>query len=218
MTQPSGLPGFRQASTKPTTANGADKNTGTEPPLAARLWWARRASGTSAIIKASTSPPRTSAPVGDASRKRRLAPAVTVAGATPPMKKTLRQDRSGNVTDRTSLVLRPGVPRDRPRGQRGQVGPRLAGPPPLARGLRVKPPTVGAMASVRSRRCVVIGAGVLGASVAARLASADWQVTLLEADQPGRATSRWSFAWLNSNDKAPRPYHDLNHAGIRAWA
>ncbi|MGH3198573.1 MAG: NAD(P)/FAD-dependent oxidoreductase, partial [Streptosporangiaceae bacterium] len=37
-------------------------------------------------------------------------------------------------------------------------------------------------------------------------------------DQPGRATSRWSFAWLNSNDKAPRPYHHLNHAGIRAWA
>src|SRR5271156_2418381 len=68
------------------------------------------------------------------------------------------------------------------------------------------------------RHCVVIGAGVLGASVAARLASAGLQVTLLEADQPGRATSRWSFAWLNSNDKKPRPYHDLNHAGLRAWA
>jgi len=64
----------------------------------------------------------------------------------------------------------------------------------------------------------VIGAGVLGASVAARLAAAGAQVTLLEQDQPGRATSRWSLAWLNSNDKAPRPYHDLNHAGIRAWA
>ena len=68
------------------------------------------------------------------------------------------------------------------------------------------------------RRCVVIGAGVLGASVAARLAAAGMQVTLLEADQPGRATSRWSFAWLNSNDKAPRGYHDLNHAGMKAWA
>src|SRR5271157_404413 len=80
------------------------------------------------------------------------------------------------------------------------------------------PPTVGVMASVGSRRCVVIGAGVMGASVAARLASAGMQVTLLDQDQPGRATSRWSFAWLNSNDKAPRSYHDLNHAGIRAWA
>ena len=61
------------------------------------------------------------------------------------------------------------------------------------------------MASVGSRRCVVIGAGVMGASVAARLASAGMQVTLLDQDQPGRATSRWSFAWLNSNDKAPGP-------------
>jgi D-hydroxyproline dehydrogenase subunit beta len=65
---------------------------------------------------------------------------------------------------------------------------------------------------------VVIGAGVLGASVAARLASTGMHVTLLDQDRPGRATSRWSFAWLNSNDKGPRPYHELNHAGIRAWA
>ena len=64
----------------------------------------------------------------------------------------------------------------------------------------------------------MIGAGVLGASVAARLAETGMHVTLLEADQPGRGTSRWSFAWVNSNDKGPRPYHDLNHAGLRAWA
>jgi glycine/D-amino acid oxidase-like deaminating enzyme len=69
-----------------------------------------------------------------------------------------------------------------------------------------------------SRRCVVIGAGILGASVAARLAAAGLRVTLLDQDHPGRATSRWSFAWINSNDKGPRPYHDLNHAGMRAWA
>jgi D-hydroxyproline dehydrogenase subunit beta len=71
---------------------------------------------------------------------------------------------------------------------------------------------------VQTRRCVVIGAGLLGAAVAARLARAGMHVTLLEADQPGRGTSRWSFAWVNSNDKGPKAYHDLNHAGIRAWA
>ena len=65
---------------------------------------------------------------------------------------------------------------------------------------------------------MVIGAGVLGASVAARLVGAGMHVTLLEADQPAHGTSRWSFAWVNSNDKGPRPYHQLNHAGIRAWA
>ena len=69
-----------------------------------------------------------------------------------------------------------------------------------------------------SRGFVVIGAGILGASVAARLAEAGVRVTLLDQDRPGRATSRWSFAWINSNDKGPRPYHDLNHAGMRAWA
>src|SRR4029077_14168753 len=68
-----------------------------------------------------------------------------------------------------------------------------------------------------SRRGVVMGAGIVGAAVAARLAAAGQRVTLLDQDQPGRATSRWSFAWLNSNDKAPRPYHDLNHAGMKAW-
>ena len=64
----------------------------------------------------------------------------------------------------------------------------------------------------------MIGAGVLGASVAARLAGAGTHVTLLDQDQPGHGTSRWSFAWVNSNDKGPRPYHDLNQAGVRAWA
>ena len=74
------------------------------------------------------------------------------------------------------------------------------------------------MAFVSSGRCVVVGAGILGASLAARLAAAGLRVTLLDQDQPGRATSRWSLAWLNSNDKAPRPYHELNHAGMKAWA
>ena len=74
------------------------------------------------------------------------------------------------------------------------------------------------MASVGSRPCVVIGAGIMGASVADALTSAGQRVTLLDQDQPGHGTSRWSFAWLNSNDKAPRPYHDLNHAGLQAWA
>jgi D-hydroxyproline dehydrogenase subunit beta len=77
---------------------------------------------------------------------------------------------------------------------------------------------VDGVAPVPARRCVVIGAGVLGATVATSLAGSGMRVTLLEQDRPGHATSRWSFAWLNSNDKAPRHYHDLNHAGMKAWA
>jgi glycine/D-amino acid oxidase-like deaminating enzyme len=64
-------------------------------------------------------------------------------------------------------------------------------------------------------RCAVIGAGVLGVCVAARLAEAGVAVTLLEQARPGHAATRSSFAWLNANDKAPRAYHDLNHAGMR---
>jgi glycine/D-amino acid oxidase-like deaminating enzyme len=63
---------------------------------------------------------------------------------------------------------------------------------------------------------VVIGAGVLGASTAFRLAEAGMRVTILEAGRVGAGTSGMSFAWINSNGKPPRPYHDLNVAGLRA--
>ena len=54
--------------------------------------------------------------------------------------------------------------------------------------------------------------------MSACLAEAGADVTLLEQAQPGHAATRSSFAWLNSNNKTPRAYHDLNCAGMRAWA
>ena len=67
-------------------------------------------------------------------------------------------------------------------------------------------------------RIIVIGAGVMGASVAYRLATAGASVTVLEAGRIGGGTSTCSFAWTNSNDKEPRAYHDLNVAGMKAHA
>ena len=67
-------------------------------------------------------------------------------------------------------------------------------------------------------RCVLVGAGVIGACLALRLAEAGLEVTLLDQDQPGQAATQWSFAWLNANDKAPHHYHALNRAGLGAWA
>lgn len=63
---------------------------------------------------------------------------------------------------------------------------------------------------------IVIGAGVVGASVAYRLAQAGTKVTLLDAGYVGGGTSGSSFAWINANNKPPRAYHDLNVAGMRA--
>ncbi|HUY44282.1 MAG TPA: FAD-dependent oxidoreductase [Streptosporangiaceae bacterium] len=51
----------------------------------------------------------------------------------------------------------------------------------------------------------MIGAGVLGVCVAARLAEAGIGVTLLEQARPGRAATRSSFAWPNANDKHLAP-------------
>ena len=67
-------------------------------------------------------------------------------------------------------------------------------------------------------RCVVIGAGVIGASVAFRLAEVGASVVVLEGGRVGGGTSSTSFAWTNANNKPPRPYHDLNVAGMRAHA
>ncbi len=79
-------------------------------------------------------------------------------------------------------------------------------------------PYGGSRGRYPTRHCAVIGAGVLRCVRGGATGRLGARVTLLDQDQPGRATSQRSFAWLNSNDKSPRPYHDLNHAGIRAWA
>src|SRR5437762_8053840 len=67
-------------------------------------------------------------------------------------------------------------------------------------------------------KTIVIGAGVMGASVAYRLAQAGAAVTVLEAMRIGGGTSGISFAWTNAHKKPPKPYHDLNVAGMKAHA
>ncbi len=67
-------------------------------------------------------------------------------------------------------------------------------------------------------KTIVIGAGVMGASVAYRLAQAGAAVTVLEATRIGGGTSGISFAWTNAHKKPPKPYHELNVAGMKAHA
>jgi D-hydroxyproline dehydrogenase subunit beta len=65
-------------------------------------------------------------------------------------------------------------------------------------------------------RVIVIGAGALGAAVAAALARRGAEVTVLDAGRPGAGTTATSYAWVNANDKDPQPYFELNHAGVAA--
>lgn len=67
-----------------------------------------------------------------------------------------------------------------------------------------------------TQRIAVVGAGVLGLSVARMLALRGEEVTLFDKGAPGAGTSQISFAWVNANGKSPDSYHHLNAAGIDA--
>lgn len=63
-------------------------------------------------------------------------------------------------------------------------------------------------------KAIVIGGGIIGMSTAFRLVQAGARVTLLEAGRLAGGTSSTTFAWTNSNNKAPLEYHRLNVAGM----
>jgi glycine/D-amino acid oxidase-like deaminating enzyme len=64
---------------------------------------------------------------------------------------------------------------------------------------------------------VVVGAGILGASIAFHLTLHGMQVTIVDAGESGQGTSRVSFAWLNAYGKTPFHYHDFNRRSMDMW-
>ncbi|MFC5337260.1 NAD(P)/FAD-dependent oxidoreductase [Leucobacter denitrificans] len=66
-------------------------------------------------------------------------------------------------------------------------------------------------------KAIIVGAGVIGASIAFQLAKRGVQTTVIDAETPGAAASAASLAWINSNNKALRPYHDLSVMSIMEW-
>ena len=66
-------------------------------------------------------------------------------------------------------------------------------------------------------RAAVIGAGILGASIAWQLARRGVQVTLIDKGQPGQGASSHSFAWINAGAKEPVGYHNLNRRSLELW-
>ena len=68
------------------------------------------------------------------------------------------------------------------------------------------------------RRVAVIGAGIVGASIAYHLAKAGAEVTVLDRHDIATRASRGTFAWLNASwAKQPRHYHRLNQLGLAGW-
>ena len=63
---------------------------------------------------------------------------------------------------------------------------------------------------------VVIGAGIVGLTIATNLAERGASVTVLEQDAPGTGTTSTSYAWVNANNKQPESYYQLNLAGLQA--
>jgi len=70
------------------------------------------------------------------------------------------------------------------------------------------------MSVMSEKNIAVIGAGILGLSVARSLARQGAKITIFERSHIGAGTSTTSFAWINSNGKEPLSYHLLNSAAI----
>jgi glycine/D-amino acid oxidase-like deaminating enzyme len=77
----------------------------------------------------------------------------------------------------------------------------------------------GVQPAPRARdRVVIVGGGILGASLAYQLARRGAPVTLLEKERPASGATANSFAWINATfSKRPWAYFNLNRLGMDAW-
>lgn len=76
----------------------------------------------------------------------------------------------------------------------------------------------GWMADTPTDQVVIVGGGILGASLAYRLSRRGAQVTLVEKEAPAAGATSRSFAWLNADfKKQPLHYHTLNKLGVWAY-
>lgn len=67
------------------------------------------------------------------------------------------------------------------------------------------------------KHIIVIGSGILGASVAWHLVQEGARVTILEASEAGGQATRDSWAWLNASWGNPEPYFRLRVRSLTEW-
>lgn len=66
-------------------------------------------------------------------------------------------------------------------------------------------------------KITVIGAGVVGCSVALSLVDRDHEVTLIDPNGVASGASGTTYAWINSHKKHPEAYHAINARGVDHW-
>ena len=71
---------------------------------------------------------------------------------------------------------------------------------------------------MRHKKIAVIGAGIVGTSVAFHLSQHGMDVSVFDKNTPGSGASGHSFAWINAFSKQPRHYYDLNHRSMDRWS
>ncbi len=64
---------------------------------------------------------------------------------------------------------------------------------------------------------VVVGAGILGASIGYHLARRGARVTLIDRGPPAGEATGASFAWINASVRNPKPYYDLRMVGLQEY-
>ena len=67
------------------------------------------------------------------------------------------------------------------------------------------------------RHVLIVGAGIIGASIALSLARAGARVTVFDANQPGGTATRNSWAWINASWGNPRHYVRLRTRAMQEW-
>lgn len=63
----------------------------------------------------------------------------------------------------------------------------------------------------------MVGAGIVGASIAYHLARAGAPVMLVDKSQPASAVTRKAFAWINVSHGVPKPYAELRLLAIQEY-
>jgi glycine/D-amino acid oxidase-like deaminating enzyme len=64
---------------------------------------------------------------------------------------------------------------------------------------------------------LVVGAGIIGASIAWHLARSGARVTIVEAGKAGGVATRNSWAWINASHGNPEPYFRLRVRSMAEW-